>query len=50
MQCFTTDTHGLVIRERNALHDTPDGTNHIDLSPVVNRLMVSFEDPIMESC
>lgn len=42
MTCFTTDTHGLAIRERHALRDRTDGGNHIDLSPVVNRLIVSF--------
>lgn len=50
MRCFTTDTHALVIRERHTLHDTPNGGNHIDLSPVVNRQMVSFESPVTESC
>jgi hypothetical protein len=42
MHCFTTDTHALAIHERYAMRKAIDGANHIDLSPVVNRLIVSF--------
>jgi hypothetical protein len=42
MDCFTADTHALAIRERHALHNAADGGNHIDLSPIVNCLIVSF--------
>lgn len=42
MQCFTTDTHALAIRERHTICNLTDGGNHIDLSPVVNCLIVSF--------